>query len=639
MVVQMIRCLVIAMHIATLHATPPRITLDLFVASKCPDAARCENAFLPTVLADIGDIIEIRLGFIAETNSSAPFGMNCMHGDSECLGNTAQLCTQRHFPINVNLDSFANDRLGPRHVWTKFLACVGHFNHTANSAIPGNTADCLQKMSVPMSIVDNIKECSLGAEGRQLLHASVSRTLSMCGRHSTIAQQGCKSCSMFLDGKAACVVDNNEYYNCTGLGSDPASWIEHICHMAAQKNGGSYKGLPFRCRVPHAFNIKIWGHVYASVDPELSARFVEQYFGAKRVHETHPGCSGASEIEVKYPYHDDLRGGGLHIRFVQNTRKPGGHYDIRAFVESMAHLFGNLSNNSGHHWNQFFDAHLGFYPANKIAMADAFLRDGVPFFSDQSDGIFQSIYVDIPGTGRVTECLGDYEPSTPLPENHIRLSSTQQFCTPKRRLDFHQPSSDSLGVSYRGGDSDLNKTTFAAADPDAGVEFAALYLGASRLQQGRGPAADGLCAKLSWAQWPDGHQWHLVNQKQADWVTLDHLQPRVPFNITGLASYIEGLRDLGSNQYDQWLDQRDIFTVSDLSVIAAIFREDGVPFGVWSRPLEKTCSLYVNLPGNGIAVELRSFEFEAPWLKKMCQDHVFDLCADGRPRHHSTQFV
>jgi hypothetical protein len=258
----------------------------------------------------------------------------------------------------------------------------------------------------------------------------------------------------------------------------------------------------------------------------------------------------------------------------------------------------------------------------------ALLHDEVPFFTTPSSGLYESLYVEIPGTGTVVEVLGDFVParSPVLPENHLRLSSTDQFCTPKRR----RLSNDgfSLGVSYRAGDADINKTTMASADPDAGIDFAMRYLGAARIQQGRGPQADGQCAKLAWAQWPDGHQWHLVDAKAADWVTLDKLRPNVPFNVSDLAHYVESLRDLASNQYDQWLDYRDIFETSDLATLSRVLLEDRFSFGVWSRPDEGTCSIYLNMPGNGLAVEVRSREFaSSPWLLDACRRHVFDLCA------------
>ena len=69
-------------------------TLDLFVASKCPDAARCELSFLPDVLGVVGELVDLRLGFIAEPNASEPLGFTCMHGAPECVGNLVQLCAQ-----------------------------------------------------------------------------------------------------------------------------------------------------------------------------------------------------------------------------------------------------------------------------------------------------------------------------------------------------------------------------------------------------------------------------------------------------------------------------------------------------------------------------------------------------------------
>ena len=69
----------------------------------------------------------------------------------------------------------------------------------------------------------------------------------------------------------------------------------------------------------------------------------------------------------------------------------------------MRALYGNLSDNRGHHWNQFFDSHLGFYARPSSDIARDLLRDGVPFFTGQSDGLYQSIYVEIPYTGHVVE--------------------------------------------------------------------------------------------------------------------------------------------------------------------------------------------------------------------------------------------
>ena len=52
---------------------------------------------------------------------------------------------------------------------------------------------------------------------------------------------------------------------------------------------------------------------------------------------------------------------------------------------------------------------------------------------------------------------------------------------------------------------------------------------------------------------------------------------------------------------------------------------------VWSRPQEGTCSIYLNVPHNGIAVELFSEQFggSSSWLGAACAARPFDLCARG----------
>jgi len=343
-------------------------------------------------------------------------------------------------------------------------------------------------------------------------------------------------------------------------------------------------------------------------------------------------------------------------------------------VAAMKRLYGNLSDNTGHHWNQFFDAHLGFYvPRFGRPLAEQLIEERVPFFTTPSSGIYESIYVVIPGTGMVVELLGDFAFSADangngvaLPENHIRLGSTQQFCTPKRRLAQegvnetgqkshdtwkNDPWSGMFGQGYGpAGFADVNKTTMFAATPRVVADFGVAFLRASRLQQHRGAAGDvegnTNCAELAWLQWPDGHQWHVVNTRQTDWVTIDGLRPEVPFNISELANYIEDLRSTSTFhdqidqhkllEYDQWMDYRDIFEVQDLSVAADLLISGGVAFGIWSTGLgaampqqNATCSLLANIPQNGLAVELRSFNFGVPgsWLADACAKRPFDLCS------------
>ena len=663
-----------AVSVASPTAAPRLVILDLFVASMCPDAPLCERMLEP-VLEAVGALVDVRLGFIGELDAAGSSGgssgsgsggssggLSCLHGPAECVGNRAQLCTQRHWPYHVSVETH---RL-PAHLnWMLFLRCVaeshdgggsGLFNHTNTSRIPENTHSCLQRYAVPSATADAIDECVRGPEGAALLAASMERTHRMCGHHSSAPGVACKSCSMFVDSLPVCVLDAGAVYNCSGLGSDSQRWIAKIC-SAASTAGWADNSLPLACRVPSvAVGSSGWprvhGHSYASTDPGASADFAVKYLGATLLSDHSPKCtanagagaaqlpphagtldSSPREVTVRLPLHHDYRGGGLTLRFVRNPHKPGGKYDIAAHVAAMHVLYGNLSVNTGHHWNQFFDSHLGFYPPNSQELARSLLRDRVPFFTGQSSGLFQSIYVVIPHTGHVVEVLGDwYLPH--LPPNHIRFSSTDQFCSPKRRRQRQRRQrqlavDDDLGVDYLPGDADTNKTTMAGADPAAAITFAVTYLGGSPIQQHRGPMADGPCTTLAWAEWPDEHQWHVVRYDTADWVTTDGLRPRVPFNISQFASYVEGLRDLTHGTYDQWLDNREVLAVGNLTVIAELLRADRVPFGVWARPAEGTCSLFVNLPSNGLAVELVSREFHGAWIRRRCSASPFDLCAGG----------
>ena len=106
------------------------------------------------------------------------------------------------------------------------------------------------------------------------------------------------------------------------------------------------------------------------------------------------------------------------------------------------------------------------------------------------------------------------------------------------------------------------------------------------------------------------------------------MRPTVPFNVSDLAAYVEQQRDLYHGRYDQWLDYRAVLSAGNLTEIAELLRSDRVPFGVWSRPDEGTCSLFVNLPRNGLAVEVVSEVFDdGEWLSRQCAERIFDLCA------------
>lgn len=571
------------------------VSVEFFVASKCPDASRCENAFLPELLRRVGGIVDFDVSFLGEVNASAPFGVNCLHGDSECEGNALQLCVQRHFPVFHEVDALG------KHSWLAFLFCVGHFNHTSESQIPQNTDACLSSLGLPVDVIDRVHQCADGEEGRRMLSASVMRTAAVCGPHIRAPRRGCKSCSMFLEGRPACVEDGGEWYNCS-VGHDVGSWVGAICSAYA----GQDKPLACETMAPP----RVVGHSYASVDPAASAAFAVKYFGAELL------LVASLESKVRLPRFDDYRGGGMVLRFARRPTPSAGGYGVAEFVRSMEALAGNLSDNSGYQWNQFFDNHLGFFVRGQAALAERLLRDGIPFWTTLDSGYYQSVYVAVPGTGCVVEVLGNFFTNPLLPRSHIRIASTQQFCTPyDGRSIALRGTAKAGGSGFRhvharrlrvtdAGTADMNKTTWAAPDPEAVVRFAVQFLGASPIQQKRGPPADGQCATLRWARWPDGHEWHVVYTFSTDWVTKDHLAPAVPFNVSGFAAYVERNRDLKAGRYDEYLDYRDILVAEDLAPIERRLQAAGVPYLEEAAGAGSHRAIVIGLPG-GLAVEVQ----------------------------------
>jgi len=195
----------------------------------------------------VGSLINLQLDFIGTPNASAPsYGVDCMHGPSECVGDAVQLCVQKYFPFTIDHDT---RKLGPHLSWSNFLGCVGDFNHTADSAIPGNTNVCLQSLGVPSSLAMQIDDCAQGPEGQELLQQSVRRTLKQCGAHSDEPRRGCKSCTMHLDGEPKCVLDDGQLYNCSNM-ETPQAWVRAVCAAAAAKQRAAGGAAAAPARVP-----------------------------------------------------------------------------------------------------------------------------------------------------------------------------------------------------------------------------------------------------------------------------------------------------------------------------------------------------------------------------------------------------
>jgi len=176
------------------------VNIEFFVMSRCPDAIKCEQLFLP-ILLKFSSIINFTLSFIAlESNLT---DIKCKHGPSECIGNKQQLCIQNIYNQTILI---------------KYLIC-----QSKNILeIPDNGEQCAKKNLINWS---NIQSCVTTNKGNNLFHKSLERT------HLALAK---KSCTIHINEKFWCMHDGF-WLNCIE-GHDEKSFIKAICSRYNGKN-------------------------------------------------------------------------------------------------------------------------------------------------------------------------------------------------------------------------------------------------------------------------------------------------------------------------------------------------------------------------------------------------------------------
>jgi hypothetical protein len=175
------------------QAPAPLVQVDLFVMSKCPDASVCESLFL-NVIKQVGNITDLRVNYIAK-NSGGSF--QCMHGNSECIGNIQQLCVTQLYPKD--------------YAWFNFVTCQDETQFN----IPNNAQSCASRQNLNWA---NINTCANGDQGQKLFKDSVAYTQSF-GVGT--------SCTIYLQKNPRCVHDG-VWKNCPG-GYEVHDFVRDIC--------------------------------------------------------------------------------------------------------------------------------------------------------------------------------------------------------------------------------------------------------------------------------------------------------------------------------------------------------------------------------------------------------------------------
>ncbi|KAI8057348.1 hypothetical protein BDF22DRAFT_670972 [Syncephalis plumigaleata] len=198
-----------------------RVPVELFVMARCPDARVCEATF-DRILSRVGDIIDIRLTYIAQL---APSGEavepTCMHGPLECLAARQQLC--------VAHGATADAEPSPVAVWYRFVRCQNqHREDVGSSWLAEYCAD-----KVGLRYAGPLQTCAEGSRGLSLLVESARRAI-LKNVHT--------SCTVYLEDKPRCVRDGGVWRECPA-GSTADAFTRNICRIYRQ----SHTTWPLAC--------------------------------------------------------------------------------------------------------------------------------------------------------------------------------------------------------------------------------------------------------------------------------------------------------------------------------------------------------------------------------------------------------
>ncbi|KXZ42899.1 hypothetical protein GPECTOR_112g269 [Gonium pectorale] len=186
----------------------PRVLIELFVMSRCPDARRAEDRF-NEVLKQVHSIVDLRTLYIA---GEGPDGsVACKHGPAECAGNVQQLCAALHgrHGIARGEDPFQRG-------WS-FLQCQNNkFSDVGSEEL---AEECLEAAGFSGVRAAAARACWSGPEGGALLRYSAAEARR---------RGAAKSCTVYVDGQYRCTHDSAQWYDCPG-GSEVSDFVNTLC--------------------------------------------------------------------------------------------------------------------------------------------------------------------------------------------------------------------------------------------------------------------------------------------------------------------------------------------------------------------------------------------------------------------------
>lgn len=178
--------------------------------SKCPDARDCLRDFVVPAMANVSDKVDFRLSFIGKTTEEDD-GVQCKHGQTECLGNIMLLCAAAEYP-------------DPK-IYLGYTMCL----EKQFRKIPDQEflQDCALEHGIDFEKLNHCVSRDDGAYAMGMLRDSVQRSADL---------NVTTSCTVRLDNKVRCIRDGGEYRDCDD-GSEPEDLVRDIKELYKRARG------------------------------------------------------------------------------------------------------------------------------------------------------------------------------------------------------------------------------------------------------------------------------------------------------------------------------------------------------------------------------------------------------------------
>lgn len=180
--------------------------------SKCPDARDCLKKLVVPAMSKASDKVDFKLSFIGRLTDDD--GVQCKHGQTECLGNILMLCAAAEYPDPKLYLGFSN-------------CLINDYQEIPNKSL---IEDCALEHGLDFDTLNHCMSKDTGAYGMGLLRDSVQHSADV---------NVTTSCTVRLNEKVRCVYDDGEWKDCHD-GSKPEDLVHDIERLYDEAQGWTY---------------------------------------------------------------------------------------------------------------------------------------------------------------------------------------------------------------------------------------------------------------------------------------------------------------------------------------------------------------------------------------------------------------